>query len=227
MSLQVVIFYSNDSKLIPYFMEDLRNYGYMGSLVRKDEDWVDVVSKGKPPIALVVDNREVSSPQHEINYHEKLNSMNLGHIPIIMLLSRSNLNLQGVKCSDFLIFDGPPQELPMRIENALVRKGMKKEENVFSIGDFSINFSNWVVRRGSETIELTFKEFELLRLFVTHRDQVFTREDLLYRIWGLDYYGGVRTVDVHIRRLRQKLAPTYDHIIQTVRNVGYSFNPNL
>ena len=74
-------------------------------------------------------------------------------------------------------------------------------------------------------IDLAYKEFELLKYFVQHPRRVFTRAHLLQEVWGYDYYGGTRTVDVHIRRLRAKLGVEYEHVIGTVRNVGYRFDP--
>ena len=76
------------------------------------------------------------------------------------------------------------------------------------------------------TLDLTFKEFELLKYFAQHPGRVFTRAQLLQEIWGYDYFGGTRTVDVHIRRLRSKLGPEFESIIDTVRNVGYRFTLN-
>ena len=74
-------------------------------------------------------------------------------------------------------------------------------------------------------IDLAYKEFELLKYLVQHPGRVFTRAQLLQEVWGYDYYGGTRTVDVHIRRLRAKLGGEYEHVIGTVRNVGYRFDP--
>jgi DNA-binding response OmpR family regulator len=71
---------------------------------------------------------------------------------------------------------------------------------------------------------LTYKEYELLRFLVAHRGRVFTREALLNQVWGYDYYGGIRTVDVHIRRIRAKLGPEHEEMVETIRNVGYRFN---
>jgi len=72
-----------------------------------------------------------------------------------------------------------------------------------------------------EKLDLTYKEFELLRLFLENRGVVFSRKDVLSRIWGMEYIGGTRTVDVHIRRLRSKIGDDFNSIIETVRNVGY------
>ena len=77
----------------------------------------------------------------------------------------------------------------------------------------------------SHPIDLAYKEFELLKYLVQHPGRVFTRAQLLQEVWGYDYYGGTRTVDVHIRRLRAKLGGEYEHVIGTVRNVGYRFDP--
>ena len=79
---------------------------------------------------------------------------------------------------------------------------------------------------GGQPLDLTYTEFELLKYLVAHPGRVLTREQLLSEVWGYDYYGGARTVDVHIRRLRAKLGPEYDAWISTVRNVGYRFGAN-
>jgi DNA-binding response OmpR family regulator len=70
-------------------------------------------------------------------------------------------------------------------------------------------------------LDLTYKEFELLRYLASHPDRVFTRPALLREVWGFDFYGGTRTVDVHVRRLRAKLGPEHEHLVETVRGVGY------
>jgi len=90
-------------------------------------------------------------------------------------------------------------------------------------GDVSIDESTYTARLKGEVLDLTFKEFELLKYLAQHPGRVFTRAQLLQEIWGYDYFGGTRTVDVHIRRLRSKLGPEFEAIIGTVRNVGYRF----
>ena len=87
----------------------------------------------------------------------------------------------------------------------------------------SVEEASYTARVGSTPLNLTFKEFELLRFLLEHPGRVFTRDQLLREVWGHDYYGGSRTVDVHIRRLRAKLGPDHEQLIGTVRNVGYSF----
>jgi DNA-binding response OmpR family regulator len=91
------------------------------------------------------------------------------------------------------------------------------------VGDISIDEASYTARLRGDALDLTFKEFELLKYLAQHPGRVFTRAQLLQEIWGYDYFGGTRTVDVHVRRLRSKLGPEFEAIIGTVRNVGYRF----
>ena len=86
-----------------------------------------------------------------------------------------------------------------------------------------LNFETYQAMIGDRPLDLTYMEYELLKFFVTHPGKVFTREQLLSRVWGYEYYGGARTVDVHVRRLRAKLGEEHAGLIQTVRSVGYLF----
>ena len=89
-----------------------------------------------------------------------------------------------------------------------------------------IDEHSYTAKVKGKALDLTFKEFELLKYLAQHPGRVFTRAQLLQEIWGYDYFGGTRTVDVHIRRLRSKLGAEFEAIIGTVRNVGYRFNSN-
>ena len=90
-------------------------------------------------------------------------------------------------------------------------------------GGVTVDDSTYTAKLGGRPLDLTFKEFELLKYLVQHPGRVFTREQLLQEVWGYDYFGGTRTVDVHVRRLRAKLGPENETLIGTVRNVGYRF----
>jgi DNA-binding response OmpR family regulator len=90
-------------------------------------------------------------------------------------------------------------------------------------GEVTIDEATYTARVHGRMLDLTFKEFELLKFLAQHPGRVFTRAQLLQEVWGYDYYGGTRTVDVHVRRLRAKLGPEYEAVIGTVRNVGYRF----
>jgi len=99
------------------------------------------------------------------------------------------------------------------------------ESSALVAGPLTIDDASYTATAFGNTIDLTYTEFELLKYMVGHEGRVLTREQLLSDVWGYDYFGGTRTVDVHIRRLRAKLGPRLEHCIQTVRNVGYRFSP--
>jgi DNA-binding winged helix-turn-helix (wHTH) protein len=92
-------------------------------------------------------------------------------------------------------------------------------------GELAIDEATYAARLRGRSLDLTFKEFELLKFLAQHPGRVFTRAQLLQEVWGYDYFGGTRTVDVHVRRLRAKLGPEHEALIGTVRNVGYRFVP--
>jgi DNA-binding response OmpR family regulator len=92
-------------------------------------------------------------------------------------------------------------------------------------GELAIDEATYAARLRGRALDLTFKEFELLKFLAQHPGRVFTRAQLLQEVWGYDYFGGTRTVDVHVRRLRAKLGPEHEALIGTVRNVGYRFVP--
>lgn len=98
------------------------------------------------------------------------------------------------------------------------------EPEAIRIADVVVDEASWTVRAGGQVLDLTYKEFELLRYLVRRPGRVVTRDTLLQEVWGMDYYGGTRTVDVHIRRLRAKLGPERESLIGTIRGVGYRFS---
>lgn len=122
---------------------------------------------------------------------------------------------------DFVMLSAAPEELARRIERALWRKHGVDSENFVRCGALTLDLSNYRVTVGTETLVMTFKEYELLRFLAMNAGRVFTREQLLNRVWGYDYFGGARTVDVHIRRIRAKIEIHGHAFIETVRNVGY------
>lgn len=121
--------------------------------------------------------------------------------------------------NDFVIYPFRKGELSTRIKRLLLEKNA--DEECLSIAHLRIHLKEYSVYLKNQKLELTYKEFELLRLLVQNRGVVFTRKELLNKIWGLEYIGGTRSVDVHIRRLRGKLGDEFNTIIETVRKVGY------
>lgn len=131
----------------------------------------------------------------------------------------------GIKFDDFCFVSNIEKELTVRIKAVLIRKGIYPPENAIVVGGLVLNTDKYELTVNDAPIELTFKEFELLKLLLQNQDRVFTRKKLLSLIWEYDFYGGSRTVDVHIRRLRSKIPPPYTLMLKTVRNVGYMFSP--
>jgi len=121
--------------------------------------------------------------------------------------------------NDFIIYPFRKEELRTRIDRILLDKDTGN--TILQTGNLKINLTEYKIYLNNQKMELTFKEFELIRLLVENRGTVFSRKELLNRIWGMEYIGGTRTVDVHIRRLRGKLGDDFNSIIETVRNVGY------
>jgi DNA-binding response OmpR family regulator len=124
---------------------------------------------------------------------------------------------------DFLATTASPGELALRLRQALWRRTGVDTRNVLRCGDLEMDLANYTVHVAGRPVELTYKEYELLRFLATNSDRVLNRETLLNRVWGYDFYGGSRTVDVHIRRLRSKIEDRHHTFIETVRNVGYRF----
>jgi DNA-binding response OmpR family regulator len=124
---------------------------------------------------------------------------------------------------DFLVFPISSEELAMRLRRAVWRRTGIDAANTLRSGVLLVDLANYKVFVSDQPVNLTFKEFELLRFLMTNRGKVFTREALLNRVWGYEYFGGARTVDVHIRRLRSKIETGATIYIETVRNVGYRF----
>ncbi len=150
------------------------------------------------------------------------------NIPSLALFSTEVLTnyTQLIEADDFLVAPPDSTELTFRIRNLLWNSNGHSNLNHIQIGGLVINQEKYEVLLDHEKISLTFKEYELLRLMASSPGRVFTREGLLSQIWGYDYFGGTRTVDVHIRRLRSKIENSRHSFIETVWNVGYRFVEN-
>ena len=144
--------------------------------------------------------------------------------PVILVLSETGAvalqNDWGI--TDFVLDTIGPAELDARIRLVTtILEPAAGAINEQKIGELVIDAKGFTAKLRGESLDLTFKEFELLRFLTQHPGRVFTRSQLLQEVWGYDYFGGTRTVDVHVRRLRAKLGPEYESLIGTVRNVGY------
>jgi DNA-binding response OmpR family regulator len=143
-------------------------------------------------------------------------------VPVLLVLAREDLDRfpwAGL-ADEFAFTEVSEAELRLRLALLTVRRG-ETGEAVVRLGAVAINVESYQVTAGGRALDLTFKEFELLRFLAEHRGRVFSRAKLLQEVWGYDFYGGTRTVDVHVRRLRAKLGPEHEQLIETVRGVGY------
>ena len=147
------------------------------------------------------------------------------HPPIIALVRREMLNnVNGhLDMDDFIIQPYNIRELVLRIKRLIQRSDNMSSGELIRYGELIIDLAKCEVSVGGKVVMLTFKEYELLKFLAHNRGRVFTREALLNKVWGYDYYGGDRTVDVHIRRLRSKIEDSSHTFIETVRNIGYRF----
>lgn len=170
--------------------------------------------------AFFVDYEEIADSDSTQFYLSRLRKKILDASVILILKVNSISELDSTWFfDDFIIYPFRKGEIQARLKRILSENHGYDDE--ISIGQMRINMKEYAVYLNNEKIELTYKEFELLRLFLLNRGTVFSREDVLSRIWGMEYIGGTRTVDVHIRRLRGKLGDDFNSIIETVRNVGY------
>ncbi|MEG0765652.1 MAG: response regulator transcription factor [Pseudoflavonifractor sp.] len=146
-------------------------------------------------------------------------------VPVIFLTARTSEmdRVSGLElgADDYVVKPFGILELQARVKAVLRRTRREDPDAVLRCGDLEIDASAHVVRRGGTVVELTFKEFELLRLLASHRGAAMTRDEILQAVWDYDYTGETRTVDMHIKTLRQKIGEDY---IQTIRGVGYKFS---
>jgi DNA-binding response OmpR family regulator len=142
--------------------------------------------------------------------------------PTLLVVERGDLERYPWEdvADEFLSPAAPAGEIRVRLA-MLRRRAGAGDGSVIRLGPVALDTETYRVSASGRSLDLTFKEFELLRFLVQHPGRVFTRPALLREVWGYDFYGGTRTVDVHVRRLRAKLGPEHEHLIETVRGVGY------
>ena len=153
--------------------------------------------------------------------------------PIVVITTEGGLSAVNAdwQIADVILDTAGPAEVDARIrivigKGALLQLAKNPALKEIRSGEVVIDEDSYTAKIKGRTLDLTFKEFELLKYLTQHPGRVFSRSQLLQEIWGYDYFGGTRTVDVHIRRLRSKLGPEFEAIIDTVRNVGYRFSSN-
>jgi DNA-binding response OmpR family regulator len=146
--------------------------------------------------------------------------------PVLLIVNGDqipDLELREDLFDDFCVTPLRATELDARLKHLFWRTGRGIRPELVEYGPLVLNLETYQAQLSKRPLDLTYMEYELLKFLATHPGKVFTRETLLSRVWGYEYYGGARTVDVHIRRLRAKLGEEHAHLIETVRSVGYRF----
>ena len=150
--------------------------------------------------------------------------------PLLAVLTEGGLTALTAEwgVDDVLLDTAGPAEVEARLRLASTRVVPEDavESGPIRAGDLVIDEDSYSAKVRRQSLDLTYKEFELLKYLAQHPGRVFSRAQLLQEVWGYDYFGGTRTVDVHVRRLRAKLGPEHETLIGTVRNVGYRFVPD-
>lgn len=147
-------------------------------------------------------------------------------VPLMLLVTGAQLDeltLRDELFTDFCLLPFHPRELEARLRHLVAHESAAVKPDVVDHSGLVLNLETYQASIDGRPLDLTYMEYELLKFLTLNPGKVFTREILLSRVWGYDYYGGARTVDVHIRRLRAKLGEEHANLIQTVRSVGYRF----
>ena len=182
---------------------------------------LESIRADSPPQVVLVDTSVMS---HSDLRHFVLRCSQM-KLPVIALVPGHQLSDMdaGLGVSDFVVTPPNPAELVTRARHALWRTRSQEGADVIRVGDLVIDPTSYEVSLKGRRIDLRFKEYELLRLMAANPGRVYSREALLNQVWGYDYFGGTRTVDVHIRRLRSKIEDADHSFIDTIWQVGYRF----
>jgi DNA-binding response OmpR family regulator len=165
-------------------------------------------------------------PDSAIALCRSLRKREVPFAPLLLVLSSQQLGALELRedlFDDFCATPCDPRELEARLAHLFWRTGRGLRPELLEYGPLVLNLETYQASVGGRALSLTFMEYELLKFLATHPGKVFTRETLLSRVWGYEYYGGARTVDVHVRRLRAKLGEEHANLLSTVRSVGYRF----
>jgi DNA-binding response OmpR family regulator len=169
---------------------------------------------------IVVDEQ----PEDAWRFGRELRKRDVPLEPALILIAGNRIDELATRddlFDDFIISPFLPQELEARIQHLLWQSGKGVRPELVTYGPLSLNVETYQAMLEDRPLDLTFMEYELLRFLASSPGQVFTREVLLNRVWGYEYFGGARTVDVHVRRLRAKMGEEHASLITTVRGVGY------
>ncbi len=211
---------AGENQGIARLRSELGQHGFTSSVASADEG-VDIASRQSPDIALVEAGGSLPAA---VELAQRLKQAR--PLPVIVLLPGELLDSvdgQLKNADDFITVPCDARELVIRAKRLLNIAGNTDGSELVRCDGLVIDLTQCEVTVDGRKAELTFKEYELLKLLASHPGRVYTRQALLDKVWGYDYYGGDRTVDVHVRRLRSKIEDSRHSFVETVRNVGYRF----
>ena len=212
----------DDSSIRDIEVYALQSSGFEAQGFEDGDRFWDALQKSRPEL-VVLDVMLPGKDGVELLKRMK-SSEEFRDIPVIMATARGTeydkIQSLDLGADDYLVKPFGIMEMVSRVKAVLRRCKRAQPAKLFSVEGLVLNSSEHTVSVDGERVILTYKEYELLHLFLSHPGIAFTREQLLSNVWNAEYFGETRTVDMHIRTLRQKLGP-YGHLIETVRNVGY------
>lgn len=202
----------------------LAQKGYSCSLAARHRRVGEQIAENTPDLALIAGG----GPERVEELCRQIKRS--GNLPIIATFDADTLSTANgypELVDDFVTMPGRTEELDLRVQRLLGKRARTGESDQVKSGDLVIDVAKCEVTVDNRPIMLTFKEYQLLKFLASSPGRVFTRETLLNKVWGYEYYGGDRTVDVHIKRLRSKIEDANHSFIETVRNIGYRFRDDL
>jgi DNA-binding response OmpR family regulator len=178
-------------------------------------------------LILDVCEQDIEKDSYYLELFKKISQTDIAKLLILTEKQAKNVLNFRINVDDLLFSTQINNELISRINFILYNLKIIIPKNSIVVGELILNLDKYELAINSLPIELTFKEYELLKILLENQNRVFSRNKLLSIIWGYNFYGGSRTVDVHVRRLRSKMLNPYDQMLKTVRNVGYMFSPKI
>jgi len=204
---------------------DLTQYGYNISSISYEDIETDELPSYTPDMIILEISDSFPTPK-SLNLITRLKKKT--GLPVLALADKNNMDslITLNKIDDFIVLPYEKDELILRLKRLLQKVKNIDSSDMLRCDGLTIDLVKYEVTLENRIVELTFKEYELLLYLASNKGRVFTREALLNKVWGFDYFGGDRTVDVHIRRLRSKIEDPEHTFIETVRNIGYRFKKN-
>jgi DNA-binding response OmpR family regulator len=218
--LETIVTVAPEASAVP---QALRVSGWRVRTRQADEPLDELATLSPDAIVLDLPPARVATAIEQIRGGPGLES-----VPLLALIDPSEMKDLGPHrgLSDFCVRGGPHSELSVRLTRLVRRGPARTNPNELRCGGLQIDLKGFEASIDGARLDLAYQEFQLLRFLVAHPAQAFSRDQLLARVWGWDYFGGARTVDIHVRRVRAKLGHPYATYLQTVRHVGYRWSPD-